>query len=152
MFSKTLNTVVKAGIIIGMLAGVGLLVMIFMQILPTARNFFRLEGSPAYFYYLSAVLAVACVAGAEYIAWTLFSMMRSIDSDPFVMRNVLALRHMGIAAIGIAVCGLITLLLHPVPLAVVAALPIGMCGLFSLVLSNVFAKAVAFKEENDLTV
>ena len=43
-------------------------------------------------------------------------------------------------------------LLHPVPLAVIAAIPVAMCGLFSLVLSRVFAQAVAYKLENDLTV
>jgi len=78
--------------------------------------------------------------------------MRSVDCDPFVQKNVLALRYMGFTAIGISVCGLLTLFLHPVPLAVVAALPIGMCGLFSLVLSQVFDKAVRIKQENDLTV
>ena len=48
--------------------------------------------------------------------------------------------------------GLLTLLLHPVPLMVLSSLPVGMCGLFSFVLSGVFAKAVAYKQENDLTV
>jgi hypothetical protein len=79
-------------------------------------------------------------------------MMRTLGADPFVEKNVVALRRMGIVALGIAMLGLSTLLLHPVPLAVVAALPVAMCGLFSLVLSGVFEQAVAYKRENDLTV
>jgi hypothetical protein len=79
-------------------------------------------------------------------------MMRTLEEDPFVQKNVDALRRMGTVALLIAALGLSTLLLHPVPLAVIAALPVAMCGLFSLVLSRVFAQAVAFKQENDLTV
>ena len=79
-------------------------------------------------------------------------MMGTLDRDPFVQKNVNALRRMGITALIIALLGLGTLFLHPVPLAVIAALPVAMCGLFSLVLSRVFAQAVAYKLENDLTV
>jgi hypothetical protein len=59
---------------------------------------------------------------------------------------------MGLTALIVALLGLSTMLLQPVPLAVIAAIPVAMCGLFSLVLSRVFAKAVAYKQENDLTV
>lgn len=59
---------------------------------------------------------------------------------------------MGFTALAVMVCGLLTIAFWPVPLAVLAALPIGMCGLFSLVLSDVFQRAVVFKQENDLTV
>lgn len=152
MFTKTLNIVVKICIVIGMLIGAALVVLLFVNILPSARESFALNGKPESFYYFSGALAMLCVAGAEYIAWTLLSMMRSVDSDPFVHKNVRALRCMGFTAVGISICGLLTLFLHPVPLAVVAALPIGMCGLFSLVLAQVFDRAVRIKQENDLTV
>jgi hypothetical protein len=79
-------------------------------------------------------------------------MMRTLQQDPFVRQNVVALKRMGVAALLISLLGLGTLLLHPVPLAVIAAVPVAMCGLFSLVLSRVFAQAVAYKQENDLTV
>lgn len=102
--------------------------------------------------YIASGLAVLCVVGCEYIAYVLYRMMCSLEGDPFVAANVVALRRMGFAALAVMGCGLLTLVFWPVPLAVLAALPIGMCGLFSLVLSGVFARAVAFKEENDLTV
>jgi hypothetical protein len=68
-------------------------------------------------------------------------MMGTLERDPFVQKNVNALGAWYCRARDRA-AGLSTLLLHPVPLAVVAALPVAMCGLFSLVLSRVFAQAL----------
>jgi hypothetical protein len=150
--SKFLTLFVQAGIIIGMLAGIALIVNIYAMQMPMVIDFFAKEGKPVWYPVLSGVIATLCILGGEYIAFTLFCMMRTLERDPFVQRNVDALRKMGLAALAVAVLGLSTLLLHPVPLAVIAALPVAMCGLFSLVLSRVFAQAVAFKQENDLTV
>ena len=150
--SRILNLFVQVCVIIGMLAGVALLVTIYTIEMPIVTDFFTLEGKPLWFATLSGVIASLCILGGEYIAFTLFCMMGTLERDPFVQKNVDALRRMGIVALVIALLGLSTLLLHPVPLAVLAALPVAMCGLFSLVLSRVFAQAVAYKQENDLTV
>ena len=147
-----LNRFVQVCIVIGMLAGIALIVDIYAVEMPIVTDFFVREGKPAFYAVLSGIIASLCLLGGEYIALTLFGMMNTLNSDPFVERNVRALRRMGIVALVIALMGLGTLLLHPVPLAVIAALPVAMCGLFSLVLSRVFAQAVAFKLENDLTV
>jgi hypothetical protein len=135
-----------------MLAGVGLVVYLYISTIPTVIRFFALEGKPAAFAVFAGVIGTLCLLGGEYIAFELLRMMRTLDGDPFVERNVLSLRRMGFVAVGIALLGLCTLLLHPVPFAVIAAAPVAMCGLFSLVLSGVFAQAVAYKQENDLTV
>ncbi len=150
--SKFLNLFVQICIVIGMLLGVALIVAIYGVEMPIVVDFFAKEGKPVWYAVASGVIATLCILGAEYIAFTLFCMMRTLERDPFVQRNVDALRHMGLMALAVAVLGLSTLLLHPVPLAVIAALPVAMCGLFSLVLSRVFAQAVAYKQENDLTV
>ena len=150
--SRLLNRFVQACIVLGMLAGVALLLEIYVYEMPVVADFFRREGKPESFAILSGVIASLCILGGESIAFTLFCMMGTLESDPFVQKNVNALRRMGILALVIALLGLSTLFLHPVPLAVIAALPVAMCGLFSLVLSRVFAQAVAYKLENDLTV
>ena len=147
-----LNRFVQVCIVIGMLAGIALIVDIYAVEMPIVTDFFVREGKPVFYAALSGVVATLCLLGGEYIALTLFGMMNTLNSDPFVERNVRALRRMGIVALVIALLGLGTLLLHPVPLAVIAALPVAMCGLFSVVLSRVFAEAVAYKQENDLTV
>ena len=150
--NRFLNLFVQGCIVLGMLAGVALLVTIYAVEMPIVTDFFALEGKPLWFATLSGVIASLCIIGGEYIALKLFCMMGTLDRDPFVQKNVDALRSMGLTALVIAILGLSTLFLHPVPLAVIAALPVAMCGLFSLVLSRVFAQAVAYKVENDLTV
>ncbi len=149
--NRTLNFVVKALIAAGMILGVALLIYVtrylFSYVGVPAAN-----GKPVWQFLASYGLGVICFVLAEYIAWTLLKMMRSLDRDPFVMENVTALRRMGFAALAIMVLGLSTLLMQSLPLVAVASLPIGMCGLFSLVLSGVFAAAVKAKQENDLTV
>ncbi len=152
MNNRFLVILVKVLIIFGMLCGAALIVYVLVNVMPEVDTFFHDEEKPKAFFYIAGAIAVLCVAGGEYIAATLFRMMCSLDKDPFVQANVQALRRMGWTALIVMAMGLGTLLLHPVPLAVIAALPVGMCGLFSLVLSAVFQKAVAFKEENDLTV
>lgn len=150
--SRILNLFVQICIVIGMLAGVALIVEIYVIEMPIVVDFFVREGKPVWYAVLSGVIATLCILGGEFIAFTLLGMMGTLKDDPFVQKNVDALRRMGCAALTIAVLGLCTLFLHPVPLAVIAALPVAMCGLFSLVLSRVFAQAVAYKLENDLTV
>ncbi len=150
--SKFLNLFVQTGLIIGMLVGIALIVDIYVLEMPVVSDFFARKGMPQIYAILAGIIATLCILGGETIAFTLFCMMRTLESDPFVQKNVNALKRMGFVALAIALLGLSTLLLHPVPLAVIAAIPVAMCGLFSLVLSRVFAQAVAYKQENDLTV
>lgn len=150
--SSFLNRFVQGCIVIGMLAGIALIVEIYIVEMPIVTDFFAREGKPEYYAVLSGVIATLCILGGEYIAVSLFCMMQTLQRDPFVQKNVDTLKRMGFTALVIALLGLSTLLLHPVWLAVIAALPVAMCGLFSIVLSRVFAKAVAYKQENDLTV
>ena len=146
------NRLVQGCIVIGMLAGIALIVDIYAIEMPIVTDFFAREGKPEYYAMLAGIISTLCILGAEYIAFTLFCMMNTLDRDPFVQANVNALKRMGNVALIIALLGLSTMLLHPVPLAVIAAAPVAMCGLFSIVLSRVFAQAVAYKQENDLTV
>ena len=153
MWTKVFYGIVKILIVIGMLLGLAMAVYLIVIVSPIVDQFFMEEESkPRAFAVLSMGIGLLCVAGAEYIAAKLLCMMFTLDSDPFVIKNVRALRSMGWTAMAIMLLGLSTLLLHPQPLAVLLALPIGMCGMFSLVLSGVFERAVACKLENDLTV
>lgn len=150
--SRFLNRFVQGCILFGMLAGIALIVEIYAVEMPIVIDFFVKEGKPQIYAVLAGIIATLCLLGGETIAAILFRMMGTLDRDPFVQKNVVALRQMGVIALIIALLGISTMLLHPVPLAVIAALPVAMCGLFSLVLSRVFAEAVAYKQENDLTV
>jgi hypothetical protein len=150
--SRFLNRFVQGCILFGMLVGIALIVEIYAVEMPIVIDFFVKEGKAQIYAVLAGIIATLCLFGGEAIAAILFRMMGTLEKDPFVQKNVVALRRMGFIALIIALLGISTMLLHPVPLAVIAALPVAMCGLFSLVLSRVFAEAVAYKQENDLTV
>ncbi len=151
--NKTLNAIVRGLILFGMLLGLVMLALIGLNKLPGGGTaYVELNGSPAWMGIVSGVLAALEVLGGEFIAYKLWRMMRSLEEDPFVKGNVESLRTMGFVALVMGGLGLMTLCFRPVPLMVIGALPICMCGLFSLVLSGVFDRAVAYKEETDLTV
>jgi len=86
------------------------------------------------------------------ILGTLAKMMHSLSGDPFGEANILRLRRMGFLALGMVACTVLAAFLHFRPLYMAVAAVELLCGLFSLVLRGVFARAVAFKQENDLTI
>ena len=150
--SKALNTIVKVFIVCGMLLGAAFILAVLFFPEALGKLLFHNVNGSSWRGYVSGALAVLAMLGCEFIALTMFKMMRSLEQNPFVAGNVAAMRRMGFTALGVTACGLITLAFVPAPLLVVGALPVGLCGLCALVLSNVFSRAVAYKEENDLTV
>ena len=153
MRNKWLNGLVKGLLIVGLLAGlfVSYLLLSEMGAQVDALSMERYGTHVLTFFAVG--LGILFVIGAIVICVTLFVMMRSIDKDPFVRRNVRALRLMGVVALGMAACCLLLVLLPAnTILAQFVGAAVALCGLFSLVLSGVFERAVAFKEENDLTV
>lgn len=148
-----LNRFVQVCIVLGMLAGIGLAVFLYVKLPSAIAAQKSIGGEPKWQMILSAALITLSLAGGEIIAFQLLCMMRTLDEDPFVERNVRSLRRMGVIALIVSVLGAgATLMIHSVQYAALAAIPVAMCGLFSLVLSGVFAQAVAYKQENDLTV
>lgn len=80
-------------------------------------------------------------------------MFRTVLADDcFVEANVDSLRKMGTYSFFIAVITSFRIFLYLTPAVVVVVLVFVIAGLFSKVLSQVFAKAVEYKLENDLTI
>lgn len=75
-----------------------------------------------------------------------------LAQDCFVKENVKALKCMGIASFLISVVTLIRVFFVITPATLIIILVFFIAGLFSLVLAQVFAQAVAYKEENDFTI
>ncbi len=75
-----------------------------------------------------------------------------LADDAFVMDNVRSLHRMAWCSFGIAAFSAVRLVYAPTPATAVVVLVFFIAGLFSLVLSQVFEKAVRYKEENDLTI
>ena len=99
-----------------------------------------------------AVFLVSGVCGIM-IVYQLRKMIRTVISqDCFVDGNTNSLRMMGKAAFVIAAAFIVKVFVLPTAATFVIILTFFIAGLFSHVLSLVFAEAVQYKEENDLTI
>lgn len=90
--------------------------------------------------------------GALLIILDLVKMLKTAEGEPFVHKNVTALRRMGFVALAESALFFIKTAVFFTPMTAVCGLVMLMCGLFSLVLADVFEKAVLYKQENDLTI
>lgn len=88
-----------------------------------------------------------------FIVSELRSMMKTvINQDCFVYRNVQSLERMGGVSLCISVLFVIKLFFVPTPATFVVIIVFFIAALFSGVLAQVFAEAIRYKEENDLTI
>lgn len=95
---------------------------------------------------LSGVLALLLVN-------ELRKMFRSVIADDcFISENVSSLNKMGNYSFLIALVTSARLIIYITPAIIVVMIVFLIAGLFSKVLSQVFDKAVTYKQENDLTI
>ncbi len=101
---------------------------------------------------LSALFILAGIL-AVLVIYELRKMFKTVLADDcFVEENVVSLRKMGTYSFSIAAVTSLRIFLYLTPAVVVVVLVFIIAGLFSKVLSQVFAKAVHYKLENDLTI
>jgi hypothetical protein len=87
------------------------------------------------------------------ILYELRRMFATVIADAcFVRANVVSLKRMGTYAFVIAALAFICVVIRVTSGALVVTVVFLVAGLFSKVLAQVFSRAVAYKEENDLTV
>ncbi len=104
-----------------------------------------------FFLFLLCFLMIFGLIGA-WILVELILMIRSIATDPFVMRNAQALKRIGFLAIGAGLLFFGKCIWFPTPLTLICGLVFIVCALFSWTLCGLFSQAVHFKEENSLTI
>lgn len=101
---------------------------------------------------LTAVLILSGIA-ALYILWTLRCIFKTLlNTNPFTLENVDALRKMAVASFIISALYITKCLFWFTLGTAIIVIIFAIAGLFSLVLADVFKQAVQYKEENDLTV
>lgn len=87
------------------------------------------------------------------IVYELRKMIRTVEEDNcFIIGNVKSLRKMGGYSFVIAGVSCCRLALYATPAVLVVIIVFVIAGLFSKVLAGVFDRAVAYKEENELTI
>ena len=106
---------------------------------------------PDYRSFILGFLIVVGVLGLCIIAELVF-MLRTVPTDPFVLRNVKALRRMGIIALVTAAVFFAKCCLYITILTLIGGFLLLICGMFAFTLASLFRQAVAFKEENNLTI
>ena len=98
------------------------------------------------------IFAVSGVCGLMIVA-QLRRMMRTVlEGACFVPDNVRSLQVMAHLSLVIAGAFIIKIFLVPTPATAVIVLVFFIAALFSQVLANVFAEAIRYKEETDLTI
>ena len=95
---------------------------------------------------LSGVFAVLIFFELKHMIGTV------LVGDPFVMKNVVALKRMAYYAFVIAVITVGRLTMSMTPAVFVVIIVFVVAGILSLVLAQVFKQAVDYKLENDLTI
>lgn len=133
--------------------------MFYMGILVTVSVpfFFRFIGryicSFRTYYLHQTILYVLSGIFSLAIIFELRRMFGTVLADnAFVMDNVSSLKRMAKCSFAIAVLSILRLFFAPTPATMVVIIVFFIAGLFSLVLSQVFEKAIRYKEENDLTI
>jgi hypothetical protein len=104
--------------------------------------------------YRAFILSFLYVAGllALWSVVEMLGMLRTVRSQPFVGRNVRGLKRVGGLFLGLAALFLGKCLWFPTVMTLLCGVALLCAALFAFTLSHLFGQAVAFREENDLTI
>ena len=130
----------------------GILVVITLRLtIRLAGQYYSAEIGRQYWIML-IIFGLAGICGLV-IVFQLRKMIRTvIQKNCFVDNNTKSLRVMGKVSFLIVLLFVVKCVLLPTPATFIIVLTFFIAGLFSHVLSLVFAEAVSYKEENDLTI
>ena len=102
--------------------------------------------------FMFAVFAASGIFGILIIRQLRRMMRTVIEESCFVYENVKSLNNMAVLSLCIVVMFVIKICILPTPATGVIILVFFIASLFCEVLAYVFAEAVNYKEENDLTI
>jgi hypothetical protein len=108
-------------------------------------------SEPGYRTFILIFLMTVAVPGLWSVLEMIF-MLRSIPTDPFVRRNVCALRRIGVIFLALALAFLGKCLVYVTFLTLLCGLLFIGAGLFAFTLAALIGQAIAFREENELTI
>ncbi len=129
-------------------------ILVFIT-LPLTLKFLGKHYSDAiseHFILMLLVFGISGIFGIMIISQLRKMMKTVIEEFCFVHENVKSLNMMAVSSLFIVIMFLIKLCIMPTPATAIIVLVFFIAALFSKVLSYVFAQAVRYKEENDLTI
>lgn len=149
MQKNSINHITK--VLVDVIFVVGILSVLAVPLLSRYIAYFYGYGSEAtvlfsIFLFVSGVFAV-------YIVFNLKQMFKTLlGGNPFVEKNMVCFRRMAVACFIISAIFVVKCFVLFTPGTVIVAAVFIVLGLFCLTLKNIFAQAIAYKQENDLTV
>ncbi|MGF0034450.1 DUF2975 domain-containing protein [Bariatricus sp. SGI.154] len=105
-----------------------------------------------HFLFMLLIFGVSGIFGIMIISQLRKMMKTVVQESCFVYENVRSLNAMAVLSLGIVIMFIVKLCVIPTPATGVIILVFFIAALFSEVLAHVFAQAVKYKEENDLTI
>lgn len=129
-------------------------ILVFIT-LPFSLKLLGKYYSPAiseHFLFMLAIFGASGIFGILIIGQLRRMMKTVLKESCFVYENVRSLSTIAVLSLCIVVMFVIKLLVFPTPATGVIVLTFFVAALFSEVLAHVFAQAVCYKEENDLTI
>ena len=108
--------------------------------------------SPALYYGLIAILYITGILSVLILDTLrkLFSTME--EANPFIRKNVRALRRMGIYSFTIGAAYVFKIFFLNSFMTMITVFIFLIAGIFCIVLADLFNQAIKYKEENDLTI
>ena len=128
--------------------------ILFIALLPLSRGFMMIElGRTGNEQDVFLIVLALSGALAVYILFVLKQMFKTLlTGNPFVEANVKSFRRIAVACALISLIYVINCILYFSYGCATVALVFAIGCLFCLTLKDIFKQAVAFKEENDLTI
>lgn len=148
LFCRILKYTLYAVFVLGVICTLTLPLMLDVYEGSILRN---TTFSPAYRAFILPFLMIVAIP-CLWIVLEMIFMMRSIPKDPFVMRNVAALRRIGLIFFLLSAAFIIKCLFFLTFLTLFCTILFIGCGLFSFTLSALIRQSIVFREENDLTI
>ena len=106
---------------------------------------------PNYRAFIMPFLMFVGVCGA-WIVFEMIRMLHTVSTNPFITRNVRALKRVGLILLALSLVFFAKCFLYNTFLTMVGVVIFFIACLFAFTLASLFSQAVAFREENDLTI
>lgn len=130
----------------------GILIFITLPLSLKLLGRYYSDSINEHFLFMLAIFGASGIFGILIIGQLRRMMKTVLKESCFVYENVRSLSTMAVLSLCIVVMFIIKLFVLPTPATGIIVLTFFVAALFSEVLAHVFAQAVCYKEENDLTI
>ncbi len=116
------------------------------------KFFYNYVGTPKQFYNLMTFMLIISGICAVYIFYNLKLIYKTLNKNPFINKNIRYLKNMGITSFIISLLYIVKLVFLPTLASIIVIVVFLMAGLFCLTVKGLFATAVQYKLDNDMTI